>query len=127
MWELTSIVVLFLLVSAGVAALARGTTARWERERRDERARRRAAAAAERAHGGRRGHMLPTAHWPTARRMRTLPRPWRVHGRADGAQGRPAANGGVDAVASPSRPRSRPHLPRRVRRRRTEPHDGAAG
>jgi hypothetical protein len=43
MWELATIAVAFLVVSAGVAALARSTTARWERERRV--ARRRAAAA----------------------------------------------------------------------------------
>jgi hypothetical protein len=34
MWDLTSIAVVFLVVSAGVIALARSTTARWERESR---------------------------------------------------------------------------------------------
>jgi hypothetical protein len=38
MWTLTSITVGFLVVSAGVAALARSTTARWEREREATRA-----------------------------------------------------------------------------------------
>jgi hypothetical protein len=42
MWDLTTIAVAFLVVSAGVIALARSTTARWERERRAERAHRRA-------------------------------------------------------------------------------------
>jgi hypothetical protein len=42
MWDLTTIAVAFLVVSAGVIALARSTTARWERERRRERARRHA-------------------------------------------------------------------------------------
>lgn len=39
MWTLTWITVAFLLASAGVVALARSTTARWERERRAARAR----------------------------------------------------------------------------------------
>jgi hypothetical protein len=45
MWELTSIVVGFLVVSAGVIALARSTTARWEREKRASRVPRRAPVA----------------------------------------------------------------------------------
>jgi len=44
MWDLAAIVVAFLVVSAGVAALARSTTARWERERRAARRSRRPAA-----------------------------------------------------------------------------------
>jgi hypothetical protein len=49
MWEVGTIVVLFLGVSAGVTALARRTTARWERER--------AAARASRQRTG--GRPLP--------------------------------------------------------------------
>jgi hypothetical protein len=45
MWDLTTIAVAFLVVSAGVIALARSTTARWERERRAERAHRHATSA----------------------------------------------------------------------------------
>jgi hypothetical protein len=45
MWTLISITVVFLLLSAGVAALARSTTARWEMERKAIRARRREATA----------------------------------------------------------------------------------
>jgi hypothetical protein len=57
MWTLTSITVVFLVVSAGVAALARSTTARWERERRGARLARRRPPAGMRRHG--RGPAVP--------------------------------------------------------------------
>jgi hypothetical protein len=75
MWTLVSIVVVFLLASAGVAALARSTTARWERDRRRaERARRGAAAPPPVPHHGvavRLGRALATAR-PAAARVRVL-------------------------------------------------------
>jgi type II secretory pathway pseudopilin PulG len=74
MWELASIVVLFLLTTGGVVALGRRTTARWERERARQAARaRRRRAEVFRQRGSRlpsvRAH-LPQRRPPTARRQR---------------------------------------------------------
>jgi hypothetical protein len=77
MWELASIAVLFVLVTGGVVALARRTTARWERERARQAARARRARAEVLRQGGSRVRS-PRAHLPqrgprTALRGRARP------------------------------------------------------
>jgi hypothetical protein len=79
MWTLTSILVGFLVVSAGVAALARSTTARWERERRAAvNVARRRLTAGIRRHGRRsttprRTHQLAARDAHGRRERRTSP------------------------------------------------------
>ena len=79
MWELTAIVVGFLVVSAGVIALARSTTARWERQRRATRSPRRAPLAppARPSVAARLGGTLAAFGQHAAGRVR-VPRAWRA-------------------------------------------------
>lgn len=79
MWSLSSIVVAFLLVSAAVIALARSSTARWERERAAARGRGREAVAPPAPHTGAAarlhralGGAAPTARRPAAGPIRVL-------------------------------------------------------
>jgi hypothetical protein len=103
MWTLTSIVVVFLLVSVGVAALARSNTSRWERER----LRRRQPSpppAAPTGVAGRVGRALATAR-PTAR--------VRVLQHAAGERLERARRGGVRAVPALTAVLRRVHLEHR--------------
>ncbi|PZA21800.1 hypothetical protein [Modestobacter versicolor] len=94
MWELAGIAVAFLAVSVGVAALARRTTARWERERerRAGRARRRAVTAPPVGARGRREGHRPGAALP--RLARHLAQ--RTSSRPPGRSGAQRPGGGVD-------------------------------
>jgi hypothetical protein len=101
-WTLTAIAIVFLVVSAGVIALARSTTARWERERRAAPAagrevtppRARVAARLRRAGAGaaatgrpvavpsrvllRARQTLARSQQPAAPRGRQVPHPWQA-------------------------------------------------
>jgi hypothetical protein len=120
MWELTTITIAFLAVSAGVITLARSTTARWERERTAARVRRRAAAARRAGRPTRLGRARAGA----ARRMRSARRVGTAlghtlagHGhrtRAEGASTDDSELGPVVLPAPQPPPRERPR--RRVLR-----------
>jgi hypothetical protein len=114
MWELTTIAVAFLVVSVGVTALARSTTARWERERAAARARRRAGVAPRTGAPGRLGRARAGAArgMRSARRMGTaLGHTVAGHAPRTGAAGPPAGDGELSQVVLPApqpTPRARP-------------------
>jgi hypothetical protein len=130
MWELTTIAVAFLVVSLGVTALARSTTARWERERAAARMRRRAGVSRTDAPG-----RLGRARAGAARGMRSARRMGTalghtVAGQASrtGAAGPPAGDGELSQVVLPApqpTPRARPR--RRVLRGGLTRHDPGSG